>query len=202
MDNLETVKLIGLIKHARGDPLNRFQCRFDRCFTWGTNDLNVHRLYEDGRWNAPGWIAEATATRIRRRQLEALQEQTLEVDTSLDVIRRKPITLEAEGVNLDALKATFARTAADPYVSTSSDAVTTGEQESVAETDSLEEQSLEAELLARLDAIDAKLEQSDKTVRARVLSGGEGEAVPPIAGADRTRSWRDYRAIVQSGFAK
>ncbi|NGM71340.1 MBL fold metallo-hydrolase [Natronolimnobius sp. AArcel1] len=164
-----------VIKHARGGTLNRFQRRFDRCFTWGTNDQDVHRLYEDGRWNAPGWIAEETATRIRRRQWEALQEHALEADTTLDVTRREPITLEAEGVNLDALKATFARTAADPYVSTSSDAVTAGEQESVTETDSLEEQSLEAELLARLDAIDAKLEQSEETVKARVLSGGEGE---------------------------
>ena len=44
-----------------------------------------------------------------------------------------------------------------------------------AETKPLEEQSLEAELLARLDAIDAKLECSEETVRARVLSGEEGD---------------------------
>ncbi|WP_121743603.1 MBL fold metallo-hydrolase [Natronorubrum halophilum] len=164
-----------VIKHARGDTLNRFQRRFDRCFTWGTNDQDVHRLYEDGRWNAPGWIAEATARQIRRRHWEAVQEQSLEANATLNVNRRESIDLEAEGVNLDALEATFARTAVDPYTSTDSDAVASDTETLPAETESFEEQSLEAELLARLDAIDAKLECSEETVRARVLSGGESD---------------------------
>ncbi|ELY45639.1 MBL fold metallo-hydrolase [Natronorubrum bangense] len=164
-----------VIKHARGDTLNRFQRRFDRCFTWGTNDQDVHRLYEEGRWNAPGWIAEATARRIRRRHWEAVQEQSLEPDATLDVNGREPINLEAEGVNLDALETTFARTAADPYASANPDAVASDTETLPAETESLEEQSLEAELLARLDAIDAKLERSEETVRARVLSGTGGD---------------------------
>ncbi|ADD07696.1 beta-lactamase domain protein (plasmid) [Natrialba magadii ATCC 43099] len=164
-----------VIKHARGETLNRFQRRFDRCFTWGTNDQDIHRLYEDGRWNAPGWIPDTTASQIRRRHWEAVQEQSLEAPTTLDVNRREPITLEAEGVNLDVLEETFVRTVADPYASTDSDGVTADTETLPAETESLEEQSLEAELLARLDAIDAKLECSEETVRARVLSGGEDE---------------------------
>ncbi len=169
-----------VIKHARGDTLNRFQRRFDRCFTWGTNDQDVHRLYEDGRWNAPGWIAEETARRIRKRQWEAVQDQELEADTTLTVSRREQIDLEAEGVDIAALEATFARTAADPYASPASDDEESENTEPVAEADSLEgraleDRSFEAELFARLDAIEGTLESSEKTVRARVLSGGEGE---------------------------
>ncbi len=132
-------------------------------------------VYEDGRWNAPGWIAEATARRIRRRHWEAVQEQSLEADGTLEINRREPITLEGEGVNLGALEETVARTAADPYASTDSDGVAADTETLPPETGSLEAQSLEAEFLGRLEAIDAKLECSEDTVRARVLSGGEGD---------------------------
>lgn len=118
-----------------------------------------------------------TARRIRIRYWETVQEQSLEADATLDVNRREPINLEAEGADLDALEATFARTAADPDASTDSDAVASDTETRPAETDSLEEQSLEAELLARLDVIDAKLECSEETIRTRVLSGGEGDLV-------------------------
>ncbi|ARS91231.1 MBL fold metallo-hydrolase [Natrarchaeobaculum aegyptiacum] len=164
-----------VIKHAGGGRLSRFQRRFDRCFTWGTNDHDVHRLYEDGSWNAPGWIAEETARRIRRRRWEAVQEQPLAADTTLEVGRHDPIDLESEGVDLDTLEATFARTAPDPYTSTATDTGATDGVEPASGIESLEDRSLEEELLARLDAIDAKLDRSDETVRARVLSGGEGE---------------------------
>ena len=63
-----------------------------------------------------------------------------------------------------ALEASFVRTAADPYASATSETVVSDAESPTVETGSLEDRPLEAELLARLDAIDAKLEHSEETV--------------------------------------
>ncbi|GAB3022229.1 MBL fold metallo-hydrolase [Natronobiforma cellulositropha] len=169
----ELVPLEVVIKHASGNRLNQLQRRFDRCFTWGTNDEDVHRLYEDGQWKAPGWIAETTAQQIRRRQWEALQELSLASEASLSASQRQQVDLEAEGIDLEALETVFSRTSPDPYPQSTPDAPGDGDDE--ADVENPEERAIEEELLARLDAIDAKLERSEETVQARVLSGGEGE---------------------------
>jgi putative mRNA 3-end processing factor len=45
-----------VIKHATDGELNRFQKRYDKCFTWGTNDSHEHTIYKEGKWTAPGWL--------------------------------------------------------------------------------------------------------------------------------------------------
>ncbi|RQG99204.1 MBL fold metallo-hydrolase [Natrarchaeobius oligotrophus] len=214
-----------VIKHAGGDALNRFQRRFDRCFTWGTNDEHVHCLYEGGQWIAPDWIASETATRIRKRQWEAMRTRPFDADAELAVDRRRPIDLEAEGVDLEGLEAAFVPSSTRPESSTppqsstasarstapkassdggSSSAADRHVPDSEVETspddalvchgadgpkratdaDGSERTTqpsgargdhIEDELLARLEAIEAKLERSEETIRGRVLSDGDGD---------------------------
>ncbi|WP_254763539.1 MBL fold metallo-hydrolase [Natrinema marinum] len=181
-----------VIKHAMGETLNRFQRRFDRCFTWGTNDDEIHRLYEGGEWLAPDWIAETTATKIRTRQWKAMKNRSFDAAGAVPTVRRDSVNLAAEGLDLEALEDAFARSSADPYeASTAEDepatagtAVgvegepTTDGTTADAEVKEADDRSLEAELLDRLAAIESKLEQPDgETVRARVLTDGDGEQV-------------------------
>ncbi|WP_049921725.1 MBL fold metallo-hydrolase [Halopiger djelfimassiliensis] len=151
-----------VVKHATGATLNRFQRRFDRCFVWGTNDADVHRLYENGTWQAPGWITESAATRIRRRRWEAVRERPLGGPTRLSTERQQSIDLEAEGVDLEALEEPFSRDISESYARAVSEP----------ESDGQDERSLEDELLARLESIETKLDASEETVTARVLSDG------------------------------
>ncbi|WP_243645248.1 MBL fold metallo-hydrolase [Natrarchaeobius chitinivorans] len=226
-----------VIKHASGKTLNEFQRRFDRCFTWGTNDERVYRLYEDGQWQAPDWIADRTATRIRKRRWKAIQEQTFAFDATVPIGRSQDVDPAAEGVDLEALEAAFSQTASQktPRQPTdgSDSATSTGQELEVrtekpaernraspsfevndarsgaeaddrnrsavdapserdgvrvpdedagsSEADGSREpaeaadRSLETEVLARLDRLEAKLDRSTETIRARVLSDGTDE---------------------------
>ncbi|WP_323174395.1 MBL fold metallo-hydrolase [Natrialba sp. PRR66] len=164
-----------VIKHAVGDTLKRFQRRFDHCFTWGTNDEDIHRLYEAGEWQAPEWIAETAATQIRTRQWERAQNQPFDPDGMRSPVRRDAVDLEAEGVDLDALETTFGRPATDPYSASASDGDGTAVDVQEDRPQRGEDDSIEAELLARLEAIETKLDRSEETVRARVLTDGNGE---------------------------
>ncbi|WP_207592889.1 MBL fold metallo-hydrolase [Halomontanus rarus] len=169
-----------VIKHARGETLNRFQRRFDHCFTWGTNDEDIHRLYEGGEWTPPDWLAETTATQIRTRQWEAMQNRSFDPDTRLSPLRRGSVDLEAEGVELETLEDVFARTATDPYVTSDRD---TDDETDAVDTETGDPRrndgndSVERDLLERLEAIEAKLERSEETVHARVLADGNGERI-------------------------
>ncbi|QCC61703.1 MBL fold metallo-hydrolase [Natrinema thermotolerans] len=160
-----------VIKHANGSTLKEFQRRFDHCFTWGTNDTGVHCLYENGEWQVPDWITDSTASRIQSRQWDVLQEQPLETDVSLPRCRQRSVDLEAEGVDLDALEETFSRPIEDPYAG--SDPGNDGSKAVARDTDDQQtDRSFEADVLARLEAIETTLEQSEETVSARVLSDG------------------------------
>jgi putative mRNA 3-end processing factor len=166
-----------VIKHAMGETLNQFQRRFDHCFTWGTNDADVHRLYEDGEWQAPDWITERTATQIRTRQWEAAQNRSLDSDVSLPSARRDAVDLAREGVDLEALETVFARDSTDPYANAASESDSTATD---TETDGSrhcdDDASIEADLLERLEAIEARLDRpADETVRARVFTDGDSE---------------------------
>ncbi|WP_226483343.1 MBL fold metallo-hydrolase [Natrinema amylolyticum] len=165
-----------VIKHASGRTLKEFQRRFDRCFTWGTNDTGIHCLYENGEWQVPDWITDSTASRIQSRQWEAIQEQPLEIDASLPRCRHRSIDLEAEGVDLDALEETFSRAIEDPYAGTDPE----NDGSKVAESnedDRQTDRSFEEDVLARLEAIETTLERSEETVSARVLSDGADKQV-------------------------
>ncbi|MGQ3414502.1 MBL fold metallo-hydrolase [Natrinema sp. LN54] len=160
-----------VIKHASGRRLKKFQQRFDRCFTWGTNDTGIHCLYENGNWQVPDWITDSTASRIQSRQWEAIQEQSLEIDAPLSRCRHGSINLEAEGVDLDALEETFSGTIEDPYSGTDPENDGSKPAESD-EDDRQHDRSFEEDVLARLETIETTLERSEETVSARVLSDG------------------------------
>ncbi|OAQ51342.1 MBL fold hydrolase [Natrinema mahii] len=163
-----------VVKHTTGSGLKQFQRRFDRCFTWGTNDTEIHCLYEDGEWLVPDWIPESTASRIRSRQWEATQDRSLEFDASLTHCRRVPIDLDGEGVDLEGLDETFSREMEDPYASTP-EPDDSGRTETENTAASQAEQSFEATVLDRLAALETTLEQSEETVPARVLSDGAND---------------------------
>ena len=175
-----------VIKHARGSTLNRFQRRFDRCFTWGTNDTDRHCLYADGEWRTPDWIADSTADRIRRRRWEAVRERPTGAAASIPACRRRSIDLEAEGVDLAALEDAFSGPVTDPYADAESEPASESERsddDRSVESDVTQrpEQSFEDEVLTRLEAIEARLESSPDAIRARVLSDGADEQVLRLA---------------------
>ncbi|SER36156.1 MBL fold metallo-hydrolase [Natrinema salaciae] len=165
-----------VVKHATGDALNRFQRRFDHCFVWGTNDDDIHRLYEAGEWRAPGWITDTTATRIRKRRWETVQRQSFASDGTVPSVRRDSVDLEAEGVDIEALENAFARAPTDPYAdSVPTDDATVTETGTDRSRERADDDSIEVELLERLEAIESKLDRSTETVPARVLTDGDGE---------------------------
>ena len=171
-----------VVKHARGSTLNRYQRRFDRCFTWGTNDSDRHCLYADGEWQIPDWIADSTADRIRRRRWKTIRERPIDADASLPPCRRQSIDLEAEGVDLDALEEAFSGTVADPYTDTGArserdDSDDGDPVDAEPEPEQRPERSFEDDVLSRLAAIESRLEPPAETVRARVLSDGANEQV-------------------------
>lgn len=168
-----------VVKHARGSALNRFQRRFDHCFTWGTNDSDRHCLYADGEWQTPDWIADATASRIRRRRWKAVRERPVGTAASLPSCRRQSIDLEAEGVDLAALEETFSGTVTDPYAARSDRDACHDDGRIDSDADRQAERSFEDDVLARLETIESQLERSAdaETVRARVLTDGADEQV-------------------------
>jgi len=102
--------------------------------------------------------------------MEAVQDQPFETDVRLTTTRDDVIDIEAEGVNINILEKTFTQATTDPYAT-----IDDASEQPSADCDNLDGESLETEILTRLDAIDAKLDRSKETIRARVLSGGEGE---------------------------
>ncbi len=177
-----------VIKHATGGELNRFQKRYDECFTWGTNDAHEHTLYEAGEWVAPGWLTERVVQKIRMQQWQALGDKPVATHENFPVPERTPVDLSAEGVAVDELRDRFSTQS----IETDHDGRTSG---SVASTEAdqshpamiddgsgdlaaasspdPETDSFESTVLTRLDAIESKLDAEDptETVTARVLSG-------------------------------
>ncbi|WP_226006700.1 MBL fold metallo-hydrolase [Natrinema salinisoli] len=180
-----------VVKHARGETLKRFQRRFDHCFTWGTNDEEIHRFYRDGEWLAPGWIAETTARQIRTSRRDLVQDRPFDADGTLPPVRRGPVDLDAEGIDLDPLENAFSSASKDPYAASDTDATPADIEATATPADTDVETaaadpavnrggrdgdgSVEAELLGRLEDIEAKLDSSEETVRARVLTDGDSE---------------------------
>ncbi|WP_199897020.1 MULTISPECIES: MBL fold metallo-hydrolase [Halarchaeum] len=164
-----------VVKHASGRTLNRFQKRFDRCFTWGTDDEHRHTLYADGEWTAPGWLHEDTIQRIRMRHRDAEQDQSPISDASFSSLTHDDVNPAAEGVDVDYFVERFAGTDAtteSPTEPTADDSIrATGErpqpQDEPTEPTS---ESFEDAVLSRLDTIEAQLSEDDRHVTARVLS--------------------------------
>ncbi len=177
-----------VIKHATGGELNRFQKRYDECFTWGTNDSHEHTLYESGEWVAPGWLTDRVAQKIRMQQWQALGDKPVATRENFPVPERTPIDVATEGVAVDEFRDQFSTQSieTDHDGRTSGPSASTENRQSHPETtedvrddpaaasspDS-ETDSFESTVLTRLDAIEAKLDAEDatETVTARVLSG-------------------------------
>ncbi|WP_222913015.1 MBL fold metallo-hydrolase [Natrinema sp. SYSU A 869] len=165
-----------VIKHATGDTLNRFQRRFDHCFTWGTNDEDIHRLYEDGEWLTPEWITETTATKIQTRQWEEAQKRPFDGTVTLSSTGWDSVDLDAEGIDLETLETVFARASTNPYVTSAPDDETDADTETNGSQQYAGDEFVEAELLERLKTLKAKLDcPEEETVQARVFTDGDGE---------------------------
>ncbi len=186
-----------VIKHASGYRLKELQRRFDHCFTWGTNDSDRYRLYDNGEWQAPRWISEKAAKQIRTNQWQAVQESSTPTNGELSAVGRGEIDVEAEGVDIDALEEAFSRKSPEKYHTYVSDeeaasqSVEPLEKETSLEvTDRTEEEpvttardtvgevaespeTLQTEIRERLTEIEAALDRSERTVLARVLGGDD-----------------------------
>ncbi len=153
-----------VVKHARGYALNQFQCRYDSCFTWGTNDEKVHRLYDD-EWVAPGWLGDATVRKIRQKQWEANRDRALDPTVSLR-LERQSLEPAAEGVDIEALEATFLASVSNPYAVDSTGSAATEQSESRTESDDGDTAVAESSPL-----------DDSSTVRARVFGDGGGKTL-------------------------
>lgn len=177
-----------VIKHATGGELNRFQKRYDECFTWGTNDAHEHTLYEAGEWVAPGWLTDRVVQKIRMQQWQALGDKPVATRESFPTLKRTPVDVAAEGVAIDEFRDRFSTQSieANHDGRTISPSASTEDQQShpattedvcddpaAASSPDSETDSFESTVLTRLDAIESKLDAEDatETVTARVLSG-------------------------------
>ncbi|WP_440770590.1 MBL fold metallo-hydrolase [Natronorubrum sp. DTA28] len=166
-----------VIKHANGGALNRFQRRFDHCFTWGTNDEDIHRLYDEGEWLSPGWIAERTATKIRAQQWEAARQRPIDVTASLPPVRRGSVDLEAEDVDLESFERSFAIGTPMPEASATSKR---GSESVLSEGGSTSATTIsDGETGERIQVSTAEpsRDRETETVRARVLTDGDSEQI-------------------------
>ncbi|ELY53314.1 MBL fold metallo-hydrolase [Natronolimnohabitans innermongolicus] len=172
-----------VVKHATGGALNWFQRRFDHCFTWGTNDEDVHRLYDEGEWLSPGWIAEQTATQIRTQRWELAQSRSTDVTASLPSVRRGSVDLEAEGVDLESFERDFAVGSDAPAPSAASEGTpasatrrSDGSDERVrpGPTESSHGSTANPETAA---GIGTELKSERETIPARVLTDGDSEQI-------------------------
>lgn len=107
-----------VLKHASGGRLKSFQRRFDRCFAWGGTDEQIHHIYDRGEWITPDWISDAPARQIRQRRWNALQEHPADANRSVPSVEPGDVDLDAEGIDLDGLRAAFVTSTADPYATT------------------------------------------------------------------------------------
>lgn len=189
----ETVRRLApkhvVLKHATGNDLKRLQKRYNKSFMWGATDTREHTLYDDGVWVAPEWLSETAVQKIRMKQWQAVNEKPISRQSSLPPLGRTTVDLGAEGITVDDLVEQFSpqpilagHDAQSPKVVRSAEAqlqakasgATRKETETTLVTDNSVEESFESTVLARLDAIESKLEHETETVQARVLSG-DGE---------------------------
>ncbi|MDJ1433065.1 MBL fold metallo-hydrolase [Halostagnicola sp. A-GB9-2] len=179
-----------VLKHASGYKLKELQRRFDRCFTWGTDDSEQYRLYDNGEWQAPGWISEKAEKQIRRNQWHANRELPIRTDSELIAVRRGEIDLEAEGVDIVGLEEIFSRNSPQTHHAAVVDEKTAchsterlENEENSQEADQARQEtttdttesahSVREEIRDRLTEIEATLDRTERTVPARVLDGGD-----------------------------
>lgn len=155
-----------IIKHARGYTLNEFQRRYDSCFTWGTDDEQVHHLY-DGEWLAPGWLGEATVRQIRQKQWSASQDRTIDPTISL-ALEQQSVDPADEGVDLETIEAMCSASVANPYEESTTAAKTDESESVVGGTDG--DTVTDPSTVSTLD-------EPGTPVRARVLGDGDGETL-------------------------
>lgn len=102
-------------KHAGRSTMKGFQRDLDHCFVWGSDDEAIHRLYADGEWLDPPWISEGAVRSIRTGRRERLRNAEGDHAESVPDLEPGSIDPDAEGLDLEALTAAFARSIEDPY---------------------------------------------------------------------------------------
>jgi putative mRNA 3-end processing factor len=197
-DLVTTVDPIHVVAgHGPRRTLRKFRGRYDERFVWASNDDREQTLYADGWWSPPPWLSETAIQSIRARdwRSKGLRPDDFEgEDRSLPAIApADEPDLEAEGVAVERFEGRFGeRDDADlPVVESSADPVLDSSASEPASPDSTaseppasespatdhpdldDAEAFRAEVLDRLESLEARLADSGIPVRARVVDGGD-----------------------------
>lgn len=179
-----------IVKHVGMEQARAIGSEFENLLHWENDDMDPHTLYDDGRWLAPGWLDDGTATRIQRRNYRAsdarmpIDQPIAELPTS-SWDRGAP-ALDAEGLVVADLQDAFE--SMEPhqpsYQSDSEDSEEYSVEESGADQptsgdsasddDGTESATVpQAELLDRLDTIEATIEDlQDRSAVEETIEAG------------------------------
>ena len=128
---VETISPIHVVvEHQRRNGLRTYKDKWDS-FTWANWDDDEEVLYRDGAFVPPSWVGNAVERRVRSRdgQSNTIQvgDDVLKAVSSYPTLdRRGTISLEAEGVDIEALRQRL-RVKPTPATPTVSTATTTGD---------------------------------------------------------------------------
>lgn len=182
-----------IFKHVTSDEARTLGSNFDNLFHWENDDMDPHRLYDDGEWPAPSWLNDGTATRIQQRNYQEGGTR-MPIDgpiTELPTVSwdRTPPTIAAEGIAVTELKDAFESTQPQQQPRSETPETTAtqpaGEPEDTTQTESNDTPPAQTstdtsevpwtELRDRLDAIEATLDdvQDHSPVEETIETGIE-----------------------------
>ena len=185
-----------IVKHVGMEQARAIGSAFENLLHWENDDMDPHTLYDDGRWLAPRWLDDGTATRIQRRNYREsdarmpIDQPIAELPTS-SWDRGRP-ALDAEGLAVADLQDAFespephqpsyqngsadAENSEEHPAEGSVDASETVSGDSASDSDGMEASAVsQTEVLDRLDAIESTLEElrSRSAVEETIESGVE-----------------------------
>lgn len=179
-----------ILKHVGTERARAIGSAFENLLHWENDDMDPHTLYDDGRWLAPRWLDDGTATRIQRRNYRE-SDARMPIDQPITELPtsswdRRPPALDAEGLAVADLQDTFESTEPHQpsYQSDSEDSEEHSVEESGADQptsgdsasdgDGTESATVpQAELLDRLDTIEATIEDlPDRSAVEETIEAG------------------------------
>ncbi|GGN26202.1 MBL fold metallo-hydrolase [Halarchaeum nitratireducens] len=179
-----------VITHQQGAAANQYKDKY-ASYVWATDDTDCYTLLDDSGWTPPPWVTASTKRRVQSGPTTmggTLGDAIADAEIPLpSVTRREDVDLEAEGLDLAALRDRLSvepeaqahqETAAtqqdaDGGVDATGPARADGSAEDWAATDDDPDiETVLAGMDARLDRIEAAV--TDRGVDARVVDAGDG----------------------------
>ena len=174
-----------VMMHQSGPALSRYKDRYDS-FVWATTDRDEYTIYEDGTWVAPPWVKDRVARRLRSQQYGNGSSLGSYIDTegAQPDVERGKISLEAEGLDVSALRTRFQQSS--PELSKSESATqNTDFQVEGGDSDILEHVD---EIESRLSRLEEALTDRDdagyRTHQVRVVDAGDGDLFLRLSNPD------------------